>query len=132
MCVNKMFVYVIMPNITLKMKGVKKPVEEVVSATEAVVKKSGSKLQKLSDEAKAKLMEHSKQFGKKHVASMRMNMMRGVSFDEAHEKAAAKFGGEGLYSGVTGGNLLKDIGKVVKSIKKGEHVHVHNVKTKKW
>ena len=25
-----------------------------------------------------------------------------------------------------------DIGKVVKDIKKGEHVHVHNVKTKKW
>jgi (2R)-sulfolactate sulfo-lyase subunit alpha len=25
-----------------------------------------------------------------------------------------------------------DVGKVVKSIKKGEHVHVHNVKTKKW
>ena len=25
-----------------------------------------------------------------------------------------------------------DIGKVVKPIKKGEHVHVHNVKTKKW
>ena len=25
-----------------------------------------------------------------------------------------------------------DIGKVVQSIKKGEHVHVHNVKTKKW
>ena len=25
-----------------------------------------------------------------------------------------------------------DIGKVVKSIKKGDHVHVHNVKTKKW
>ena len=25
-----------------------------------------------------------------------------------------------------------DIGKVVKSIKKGEYVHVHNVKTKKW
>ena len=24
------------------------------------------------------------------------------------------------------------IGKVVKDIKKGEHVHVHNVKTKKW
>ena len=24
------------------------------------------------------------------------------------------------------------IGKVVKSIKKGQHVHVHNVKTKKW
>ena len=25
-----------------------------------------------------------------------------------------------------------DIGKVVKEIKKGEHVHVQNVKTKKW
>ena len=25
-----------------------------------------------------------------------------------------------------------DIGKVVASIKKGDHVHVHNVKTKKW
>ena len=25
-----------------------------------------------------------------------------------------------------------DIGKVVEHIKKGDHVHVHNVKTKKW
>ena len=34
-----------------------------------------------------------------------------------------------------GDTILKyghDIGKVVKGIKKGEHVHVHNVKTKKW
>ena len=34
-----------------------------------------------------------------------------------------------------GDTILKyghDIGKAVKSIKKGEHVHVHNVKTKKW
>ena len=34
-----------------------------------------------------------------------------------------------------GDSILKyghDIGKVVNSIKKGEHVHVHNVKTKKW
>ena len=108
-----------MPNITLKMKGIKKAdvdVDSATSAAELVIKKSGSKLQKLSDEAKAKLMEHTKQFGKKHVASMRMNMMRGVSFDEAHEKAAAKFGGEGLYSGVTGGNLLKNVGKVVKKM----------------
>ena len=106
-----------MPNITLKMKGVKKPVESVVSATEAVVKKSGSKLQKLSDEAKSKLMEHAKHHTKKHLASMRMNMMRGVSFDEAHEKAVKKFGGAGLYSGmVEGGNLLKSIGKVAKKI----------------
>lgn len=25
-----------------------------------------------------------------------------------------------------------DIGKVVKPIKKGEHAHVHNIKTKRW
>jgi len=25
-----------------------------------------------------------------------------------------------------------DIGKVVANIKKGDHVHIHNVKTKKW
>ena len=34
-----------------------------------------------------------------------------------------------------GDTILKyghDIGKVVASIKKGSHVHVHNVKTKKW
>ena len=34
-----------------------------------------------------------------------------------------------------GDTILKyghDIGKVVKPINKGEHVHVHNVKTKKW
>ena len=26
----------------------------------------------------------------------------------------------------------EDIGKVVANIKRGEHVHVHNVKTKRW
>ncbi len=26
----------------------------------------------------------------------------------------------------------EDIGKVIKPIKKGEHVHVHNLKTKRW
>ena len=34
-----------------------------------------------------------------------------------------------------GDTILKygyDIGKVIKQIKKGDHVHVHNVKTKKW
>ena len=34
-----------------------------------------------------------------------------------------------------GDTILKyghDIGKVVSPIKKGGHVHVHNVKTKKW
>jgi (2R)-sulfolactate sulfo-lyase subunit alpha len=34
-----------------------------------------------------------------------------------------------------GDTILKygyDVGKVVNNIKKGEYVHVHNVKTKKW
>ena len=34
-----------------------------------------------------------------------------------------------------GDTILKyghDIGKVIDEIKKGDHVHVHNVKTKKW
>ena len=34
-----------------------------------------------------------------------------------------------------GDTILKyghDLGKVVEPIKKGDHVHVHNVKTKKW
>lgn len=34
-----------------------------------------------------------------------------------------------------GDTVLKygtDIGKVVSAIKKGEHVHVHNLKTKRW
>ena len=34
-----------------------------------------------------------------------------------------------------GDTILKyghDIGKVISPIKKGDHVHVHNVKTKKW
>jgi (2R)-sulfolactate sulfo-lyase subunit alpha len=34
-----------------------------------------------------------------------------------------------------GGNVIKygeDIGKVVATIKKGGHVHIHNLKTKRW
>lgn len=36
---------------------------------------------------------------------------------------------------VVGDTVIKygtDIGKVVAPIKKGEHLHVHNVKTKRW
>ena len=43
--------------------------------------------------------------------------------------------GSGVKDLKEGDTILKyghDIGKVVKAIKKGEHVHVHNVKTKKW
>jgi (2R)-sulfolactate sulfo-lyase subunit alpha len=35
----------------------------------------------------------------------------------------------------TGGSVTKygeDIGKVVADIKKGNHVHIHNLKTKRW
>ncbi len=40
-----------------------------------------------------------------------------------------------LHDIATGGTILKyghDIGKVVKDITTGDHVHVHNVKTKRW
>ena len=37
-----------------------------------------------------------------------------------------------LNEGVTILKYRHDIGRVVKSIKKGEHVHVHNVISKKW
>lgn len=37
-----------------------------------------------------------------------------------------------LASGDTVIKYNSDIGKVVAPIKKGEHLHVHNVKTKRW
>ena len=38
------------------------------------------------------LKRHQKHHTNKHMASMRMNMMRGDSFKEAHEKAQKKVG----------------------------------------
>ena len=40
-----------------------------------------------------------------------------------------------LFDLAVGDSVIKygnDIGKVVAPIKKGDHVHVHNLKTKKW
>lgn len=37
-----------------------------------------------------------------------------------------------LKNGDTVTKYGQDIGKVVAAIKKGDHVHVHNVKTKRW
>lgn len=37
-----------------------------------------------------------------------------------------------LRSGDTVIKYGEDIGKVVADIKKGDHVHVHNIKTKRW
>ena len=42
------------------------------------------KMKKLTDAQKKKLAEHSKHHTKKHMASMRMMMMRGKSFSQAH------------------------------------------------
>jgi len=41
-------------------------------------------------------------------------------------------GAQGLSSGDTVIKYGVDIGKVVAPIAKGEHLHVHNVKTKRW
>jgi len=61
------------------------------------VKKAKVVLKKLSDEMKSQLKEHSGKFDKKHIASMRMNIMRGDTFDEAHNKAEMK--GKGMTGG---------------------------------
>ena len=40
-----------------------------------------------------------------------------------------------LQDHANGGAIIKygeDIGKVVQDIKKGEHVHIHNLKTRRW
>ncbi|GJD59503.1 UxaA family hydrolase [Methylobacterium dankookense] len=37
-----------------------------------------------------------------------------------------------LKAGDTAIKYGQDIGKVIKDVAKGEHVHVHNVKTKRW
>lgn len=55
-------------------------------------KKGLVKLKKLNESQKKKLKEHSANHSKEHMMSMRMNMMRGDSFKEAHDKAMKKVG----------------------------------------
>lgn len=50
------------------------------------------KLKKLTESQKKKLKEHSVHHSKEHMMSMRMNMMRGDTFKEAHDKAMKKVG----------------------------------------
>jgi len=45
---------------------------------------------KISAEDKKKLAEHSKHHTKKHMASMRMSILKGASFDEAHKNAKSR------------------------------------------
>ena len=45
---------------------------------------------KLTDKQKDQLKEISSKHGKKHIASMRMSMLKGMSFKEAHEAANKK------------------------------------------
>ena len=49
-------------------------------------------LKKLTKRQKDLLAAHSKHHSKKHMASMRMNMMLGKTFKEAHELATKKYG----------------------------------------
>ncbi len=51
--------------------------------------KKGSKL---TDTQKKKLEEHKKHHSDKHIKSMRMSMLKGMSFNEAHNKAMKKVG----------------------------------------
>ena len=47
---------------------------------------------KLTEEQKTKLAEHAKKHSKKHIASMRMRMLKGKSFDAAHQEAIKSIG----------------------------------------
>ena len=49
-------------------------------------------LKKLTKRQKDLLAAHSKSHSKKHMASMRMNLMMGKTFKEAHKIAKAKYG----------------------------------------
>ena len=47
---------------------------------------------KLTAEQKTKLKEHRKHHTRKHIASMQMAMLKGESFDGAHERALKSVG----------------------------------------
>ena len=51
-----------------------------------------NQLKKLTKSQKDKLQKHSVHHTQKHMASMRMMMMRGASFEEAHKNAMKKVG----------------------------------------
>ena len=55
-------------------------------------KMSGNKLKKLTQSQKKKLKEHSVHHTKKHMSMMRMLMMKGKSFSEAHKESLKKVG----------------------------------------
>ena len=42
---------------------------------------------KLSEDMKKKLMEHAKKHTKRHINSMRMHLLKGKLFEEAHKVA---------------------------------------------
>ena len=55
-------------------------------------KKNGNGMKKLTDSQKNQLDKVKDKHSKKHMASMRMNMMRGDTFKEAHDKALKTVG----------------------------------------
>ena len=46
------------------------------------------KIKRLTEAQKARLREHSKTQSFRHMRSMRMLMMRGLTFEEAHRRAS--------------------------------------------
>ena len=45
---------------------------------------------KISNQDKVKLAEHSSHHSKSHIASMRRNILMGMSFNQAHREAVKK------------------------------------------
>lgn len=50
------------------------------------------KIKKLTEKQKEKLKKHSVHHSQKHMRSMRMAMMRGATFNQAHKDATANVG----------------------------------------
>ena len=64
-----------------------------------------------------------------------MNMETRKEFDIAAQSDIPLGHKIALRDHSTGEGVIKyghDIGKVVKDFKKGDHVHIHNLKTKRW
>ena len=69
-----------------------KPKAKMMKPKASSKKMTGNKLKKLTEAQKKKLKEHSVHHTKKHMAMMRMMMMRGKSFSEAHKETQKKVG----------------------------------------
>ena len=69
-----------------------KPKAKMMKPKTSSKKMTGNKLKKLTESQKNQLKKHGVHHTKKHMAMMRMMMMKGVSFSTAHKETQKKVG----------------------------------------